>query len=292
MPGASTLTPFARFRLLRRSRTGETLTMTTITPKVSSNQQRKLVVLDNIHVAAPCPADWMKMSGNDRVRHCCECNLNVYNISEMTRAQAEELIRTHEGRLCVRFYRRADGTILTKDCPCGLQVLIRRVSRVAAAVLTAAMTVGSTLSYAVSKKPAQAEENQSTAGINVTVVDPTGAVVQNANAVLCRCNDHFSVHQATDSTGIAHFSGLAAGTYQLEIRAPGFKTAGQNLRLQSRKLDQLKIKLQLAPTKMTVTVEVKGETPVVIETVGMLLQNPVALPFPSTGVAGRPGLLR
>lgn len=54
-----------------------------------------LVILENIHVAAPCPAPWSQMTGDNRVRHCAECNLNVYNISEMTRSEAEDLIRTH-----------------------------------------------------------------------------------------------------------------------------------------------------------------------------------------------------
>src|SRR5262249_19517730 len=82
--------------------------------------------LDNIRVASPCPASWDKMTGDDRVRHCQECKLNVYNLSEMTRIEAERLVANREGRMCVRFYRRADGTILTRNCPRALQAVIRR----------------------------------------------------------------------------------------------------------------------------------------------------------------------
>ena len=95
------------------------------------------VALDNIQVAAPCPMSWEKMTGDERVRCCQECKLNVYNLSDMTRAEAERLIASREGRLCVRFYRRADGTILTRDCPRGLRALSERVSRIAGAVLAA-----------------------------------------------------------------------------------------------------------------------------------------------------------
>src|SRR6267142_5668090 len=70
-------------------------------------------MLDRISIAAPCSADWDSMPGSDRVRHCGQCNKNVYNLSEMTRRQAEALIREKEGQLCARLYRRADGTILT-----------------------------------------------------------------------------------------------------------------------------------------------------------------------------------
>ncbi len=76
-----------------------------------------LPVLENLVIATPCKAPWSAMSGDDRVRFCHDCRLNVYNLSAMTRAEAEALVREKEGRLCVRFYRRKDGTVLTRDCP-------------------------------------------------------------------------------------------------------------------------------------------------------------------------------
>jgi hypothetical protein len=76
------------------------------------------------------------MMGNERVRFCGQCSLNVYNLSSMTRADAEHLIARTEGRLCVRFYRRRDGSIITKDCPVGLRALGRRVSYIAKAVVS------------------------------------------------------------------------------------------------------------------------------------------------------------
>ncbi|MEZ5424784.1 MAG: hypothetical protein R2747_00845 [Pyrinomonadaceae bacterium] len=85
--------------------------------------------LDNIKVASPCSADWEGMIGNNRQRYCGQCELNVYNLSGMTRREAENLLLQSEGRLCVRFYRRADGTILTKDCPVGWQAVKKRMSR-------------------------------------------------------------------------------------------------------------------------------------------------------------------
>ena len=96
-------------------------------PRFTSN-------LNNVRVAAPCPADWDSMYGNERVRFCEQCQLNVYNLSEMSRAEAEELIGRADGRLCVRYYRRNDGSILTQNCPVGLSRLKRRLSRVATAI--------------------------------------------------------------------------------------------------------------------------------------------------------------
>ena len=90
--------------------------------------------LNHVRVAAPCPADWDQMIGSERMRFCGQCKLNVYNLSSMTRAGAESLIARNEGRLCVRFYRRRDGSIITKDCPVGLRAIRRRVSYVAKAI--------------------------------------------------------------------------------------------------------------------------------------------------------------
>ena len=39
----------------------------------------------------------------------------------MTRAEAENLIQQREGNLCVRYAQREDGTILTEDCPVGIE---------------------------------------------------------------------------------------------------------------------------------------------------------------------------
>jgi hypothetical protein len=95
--------------------------------------------LDNIRVASPCNADWDGMFGNDRARFCGQCNLNVYNLSSMTREEAELLIGRTEGRLCVRYFRRADGSVMTQDCPVGLRAFRRRMSYVARAVSSAVL---------------------------------------------------------------------------------------------------------------------------------------------------------
>lgn len=93
--------------------------------------------LDRVRVAAPCTADWDAMVGDERVRFCHQCERNVYNLSHMSKKEAGALVGRAEGRLCVRFYRRADGTILTRNCPVGLSAVRRRVARVAGSALSA-----------------------------------------------------------------------------------------------------------------------------------------------------------
>lgn len=95
--------------------------------------------LDDVRVAAPCPADWDRMVGDERERFCDRCSLHVYNLSGMTRREAEALVTNAEGRLCVRYYARADGTILTQNCPVGLRAVRQKVTRVAGAFLSAVL---------------------------------------------------------------------------------------------------------------------------------------------------------
>jgi hypothetical protein len=85
-----------------------------------------LTVLNNLKIAAPCKAEWADMRGDDRVRFCDSCSKNVYNLSDLTAGEAEALIQEAEGHLCMRLYRRRDGTVLTADCPVGLCYALRR----------------------------------------------------------------------------------------------------------------------------------------------------------------------
>ncbi|MCC6660018.1 MAG: hypothetical protein IT437_03940 [Phycisphaerales bacterium] len=103
-----------------------------------------LGLLDSVRIASPCPMRWEHMSpvGDGRTtRHCGQCDLHVHNLSAMTRDEAESFLasRAGGGRTCAGFFRRADGTILTRDCPVGVRALraaaVRTAGRVAAAVV-------------------------------------------------------------------------------------------------------------------------------------------------------------
>lgn len=96
--------------------------------------------LENLSLSYPCPTTWESMVGDDRVRYCSKCQLNVYNLSGMTKPQAEKLISSAEGRICVAFYRRADGTVLTQNCPVGLAAVKQRVANTISLALSLLVT--------------------------------------------------------------------------------------------------------------------------------------------------------
>ncbi len=100
---------------------------------------RREDLLNNLRVASPCDASWDEMRGSDKVRHCNQCRLNVYNLSAMSRGEAEQTIIEHEGRLCVRYFQREDGTVLTKDCPVGFAAVRRRFLQICASAAACAL---------------------------------------------------------------------------------------------------------------------------------------------------------
>jgi hypothetical protein len=77
--------------------------------------------LDEVRIATPCHARWRDMKGDDQVRRCRACDKNVYNLSALSTREVRELLLRTEGKLCVRFFTRADGTLMTSDCPIGLR---------------------------------------------------------------------------------------------------------------------------------------------------------------------------
>ena len=74
--------------------------------------KRRLAILD---IADPCTESWDAMAGDARERHCALCDQSVYDLSEMTMPEAKQLL-SRPDRVCVRFVRRADGRVTTRDC--------------------------------------------------------------------------------------------------------------------------------------------------------------------------------
>jgi hypothetical protein len=108
-----------------------------------------LLLLPRVRVASPCPERWEGMSGDDRARHCGRCDKHVFDLSALTAREAEELLASKGESMCVRFYRRADGTVMTSDCEVGTAQRRRRylvlagvTASIAAAAVLAAPTQG------------------------------------------------------------------------------------------------------------------------------------------------------
>ena len=89
-----------------------------------------IIALHRIEIVTPCTVSWDKMEGDERVRHCGDCNKNVFNLSAMLEAEAAALVaQNSSGDLCVRFYRRPDGTMMTSDCSASPRARARKAWR-------------------------------------------------------------------------------------------------------------------------------------------------------------------
>ncbi len=103
-----------------------------------------LTVLEGLRIASPCAARWEDMAptGDDKARHCGDCNLSVHNFSALSREEAVALVASHMDpgagnsgqRLCATWRKRADGTIIFRDCPVGLAKVRARMRRCVARV--------------------------------------------------------------------------------------------------------------------------------------------------------------
>ena len=78
--------------------------------------QKSLTVLDTLTIPTDCRVSWDRMRGDDRIRFCSVCNQNVHNLLSMSSSEATALLTSNVYNVCVRFYRRPDGTVVTRDC--------------------------------------------------------------------------------------------------------------------------------------------------------------------------------
>jgi Carboxypeptidase regulatory-like domain len=194
-----------------------------------------LFSIDNLRIASPCSVGWESMSGDERKRFCSLCQLHVYNISEMTGDEVRELVTSAEGRICARLFRRADGTVLTRDCPVGLAAKIRRrVSRVGGAILTATLSMFSVGFGQSTRKEEQTSSQASQLRLTRmvsqdkqdvfagTVKDESGALIIGATVTLTEQQLGQTLAVSTGDDGEFSVPSLPPGRYTLDVTQPTF----------------------------------------------------------------------
>jgi uncharacterized protein YeeX (DUF496 family) len=238
--------PFLKTRTLQRNQ------------RSSGNRSSQI---DDLRIASPCTADWDAMIGDNRVRHCALCNLNVYNFSEMTAREIRNLIAQREGRLCGRMFRRADGTILSRDCPRGLRAAAQRVSLWASAALSTLMAVGcasapvakeqirirpdsqASLSATSTDGLVQIQANKIETGLALTVTGLGDFIVAQASVTATPlAGGKDIVTGTTDERGKLSLP-LKAGAYRVTIERTGFHPITRETDVTQGELTPLQFKL-------------------------------------------------
>lgn len=186
--------------------------------------------LRHVTVPSPCLADWDQMTGNDQIRFCEHCSLHVHHLSKLTYSRAARLVERSQGRLCVRYYRGAEGAPLTKPAANTLHKIGRRVSRLAAGAFSASMSLSAAVAQGQSPVQSISALSSSTkpdtpslaASITGTITDPNGAVIAGASIAVFSAGSQSSMYTSTNDEGIFRIDGLAGGPYSIRVTAPGF----------------------------------------------------------------------
>lgn len=100
--------------------------------------------LDGLEIARPCGARWEDMIGDDTSRRCGRCDRDVHDLARMTEAEIHALFARAEASPCVRLRRRADGRVVTADCPPDAPRALPRALRVVAAGVLFGASAGAT----------------------------------------------------------------------------------------------------------------------------------------------------
>jgi len=215
--------------------------------------------LGRLRIAEPCQAGWEGMAGDERVRHCTLCSLNVYNFAEMTRDEVRALILRTEGRVCARLYRRADGTVITRDCPTGMRAMRRRASRVAAALIAALCSLPAFAFGAKAGEKPRLKTHGSRVKLEIERVATsqpavfTGVVREEAGdpirgvTITIRGETATRVFTAvTDIHGAFNITPLDDGLYRVEVTLPGFREAKmEHLQLKAGEVTHASVALRL-----------------------------------------------
>jgi hypothetical protein len=69
----------------------------------------KMNHLDRIQIKTPCFKNWDDMEGSAHRRYCGGCQKHVYDLSSLSRIEAEVLLRFKKCDLCVRYQRNEAG---------------------------------------------------------------------------------------------------------------------------------------------------------------------------------------
>ena len=159
------------------------------------------------------------MVGDDRVRYCAKCELHVYNLSEMSRQDVMALVGERKGRLCGRFYARADGSLINQP---RVMLPIPRVRRAywLTAMLSAALAVGSASAQEAARPVGRAADVELRT-FSTVVTDASGAVIPGAHIQLTSWVGK-TLEGVTDEEGRFEITGVADTPYQLVITATGF----------------------------------------------------------------------
>ncbi len=241
--------------------------------------RKQEIDIQAMRVAKPCSASWEAMTGDERSRMCSQCSIRVYNIEEMTASEVRDFVFTNEGRTCIRLHRRADGTVITKDCPKGLQRMRKRAFGIAAAAFAAVLGLfsisfgqkghpdptrlvpGSTVEQTC---PTDPEKDIAIQGV---VMDTHGASIPGVKISVVQVDgkNEKKIARAllSDTNGKYIFPVLPDGEYRLKAEKDGFRTIKiEHLSVQTGCILNIDMRFEVSSDVVTVGIFLPNDNPI------------------------------
>lgn len=199
--------------------------------------------LSRLVIGSPCSTSWDGMQGDERKRHCAQCDRQVHDFAQRTPREIAALIEASRGQLCARLTRTEDGRLLTAEPPAPPAAVTgtwfpRRVSPVAAAVVTALLGLGGVAAGPLppagknldsgaepARSPRSGGEDGSLRG---RIVDSAGLPVTGATVRARNTLDGHERETTTGAEGEFRFGVLEAGSYDVWAWRDGFSIQSQS----------------------------------------------------------------
>ena len=130
-------------------------------------------------------------------------------------------------------------------------------------LVTVGLTLPAVLSANGPGRPALAETGSASGGqspapasraLAGTLLDPSGAAIAGAQVSLLDAGNHPLAHATTDASGSFRFDQLTPGNYTLDFEAQGFRTLRVTVSLTDKRQTPLRLVMQIAVPKETVSV--------------------------------------
>ena len=211
-----------------------------------------MIDINKIRIASPCSVPWETMIGDERTRLCSQCSLNVYNIADMSVEEIAGLISNSRGRKCFRLMRRADGTVITKDCPVGVRSYRKRIGKTAAAAFGTILGLF-TVGYGQQNVP-QGRETiiakritlNGNGVIKGVVTDSNGAVIRAVKIELYQDGRKKPIKTSSDKNGVYQFVGLPVGKFTITFKTDHFKkTVMENISITGSDIQTIDVIMEM-----------------------------------------------
>jgi|SRR3954468_11550856 len=209
-----------------------------------------------VRIASPCSTAWDKMSGDDQVRFCPQCQLNVYNFAEMHETEVNRLLDEREGRVCAKVYQRACGTVVTKDSPVAFRILPLLpgfTDRLQPE--TVDLLIGKQQQIVPETRPLP-QSHPGETGITLLAYDPMGLAATNTPFFIQDQKTRSRTTGHTDASGRLRFTGISAGSYLLDCGPANLAMAPRTIEVREGQVVAVEIELYSAVMGMVIKIDV------------------------------------